>query len=567
VIPKPGLSQVALTPAEQAWVEKTLSRMTLDEKIGQMLFPVAHGESTNLASAPFEEIRDNIQKFHVGGYHLEGGDPAVVHLLIRRMQELSPTPLLITADLEGGAGFQFPGASRFPRAMAIAATGNPPYAYQAAQFTAQEARAMGISINFYPVVDVNNNPENPIINIRSFGEDPKIVGEFAAAYVRGTEDARVIATAKHFPGHGDTRVDSHLQMPILNFDAARLNAIELAPFQAAIRAGVDAVMTAHIALPQLEKTPGLPASLSRAVTTDLLRSQLGFKGLIFTDALPMHAITENFGAAAAAAMAIQAGADVALEPEDLPGAFSAIKAAVLKGEIPEQQVNDSVRRLLSAKVWVGLDTRRIPPFNELDTAVGSPAAEQKSQEIIEHALTLIKDDGKALPLKMPENEEALLVNLVDAGDEENAPIAGLTFRAEFLKRHAKTLYIEATPGTSRDEFELIRKLSNSYRTVVVSCSIRIASYKGAVGLTDAQQALLRTLAQHQGPFVFALFGSPYLLNHVPELPSYALAYEFYPGAELAMVRAIFGEIPFLGKLPVTVGKFPAGYGLERIAQP
>jgi beta-N-acetylhexosaminidase len=567
VNPKPGLSQVTLTPAEQAWVEKTLSRMTLDEKIGQLLFPVAHGGFTNLSSAAFEEIRGNIQKFHVGGYHLEGGDPAVVHLLVRRMQELSPTPLLITADLEGGAGFQFSGATRFPRAMAIAATGSPPYAYQAAQFTAQEARAMGISVNFYPVVDVNNNPENPIINIRSFGEDPKKVGELAAAYVRGTEDARVIATAKHFPGHGDTRVDSHLQMPVLNFDSARLNAIELVPFQAAIRAGVDAVMTAHIALPQLEKTPGLPASLSRAVTTDLLRNQLGFKGLIFTDALPMHAITENFGAAAAAAMAIQAGADVALEPEDLPGAFSAIKAAVLKGGIPEQQVNDSVRRLLSAKVWVALDARRVPPFNELDTAVGSPAAEQKSQEIIEHALTLIKDDGKDLPLKIPENEEALLVNFVDAGDEENAPIAGLTFRAEFLKRHVKTLYIEATPSTSRDEFELIRKLSNSYRTLVVSCSIRIASYKGAVSLTDAQQDLLRALAQHQGPFVFALFGSPYLLNTVPELPSYALAYEFYPGAEMAMVRAIFGEIPFLGKLPVTVGKFPAGYGLERMAQP
>ena len=562
-----GLAKLPLTPAQQDWVNQTLAQMTLDEKLGQLLFPGAHGAFTNLESGVFHEVKDNIQKIHVGGYHIEGGDPAITYLLVSRMQEFARVPLLITADLEGGPGFEFAGATRFPRAMAIGATGNPQYAYDAASFTAREARAMGISVNFYPVVDVNNNPANPIINIRSFGENALKVGEFGVAYVKGAEDARVLATAKHFPGHGDTSVDSHLELPVINFDRTRLDAIELPPFKAAIQAGVGAVMTAHIYLPQFEKTPGLPASLSPAITTGLLRKELGFQGLIFTDALPMHAITQNFGAAQAAVMAIKAGADVALEPADVPGAFAALQAAVAQGEISEDRVNESVRRLLAAKAWAGLNTQRMPAFNQIDRLVGSRAAEQKSQEIIEHALTLVKDDGNALPLKLRDDDEVLLVNFVDASDQENAPNAGLTFRAEFVKRHPKAFFVTVTPAISAGEASLIRQLADAYKTVVVSCSIRIASYKGAVGLTDHQQDLLRALARHNGTFAFALFGSPYLLNYLPELPSYALAYEFYPGAETAMVRAIFGEIPFVGRLPVTVGKFPVGFRLEKLDRP
>jgi beta-glucosidase-like glycosyl hydrolase len=439
--------------------------------------------------------------------------------------------------------------------MAIGATSNPTYAHDAAYLSALEAKAMGFGVNFYPVVDVNSNPANPIINIRSFGESPQEDGEIGSAYVKGTQEAGILATAKHFPGHGDTSVDSHLQMPTLNFDQARLKAIELPPFEAAIKAGVDAIMTAHIYLPQFEKTSGVPASLSAAITTDMLRKQEGFQGLIFTDALPMHAITQSFGAEQAVVMAIKAGADVALEPVDVGKSFETLKAAVIKGEITEQRLNDSVRRLLSAKAWAGLNTQRTPDLGQLDHLVGSLAAQEKSQEIIEHALTLVKDDRGALPLKLRSDEEVLLVNFVDAANPEYAENSGLTFRAEFERRHPKTLYASVTPTTSPSEVALLRQLSDRYRTVVVTCSIRIASYKGSVGLNDVQQNLLRALAQHDGPFVFALFGSPYLLNYIPELPSCALAFEFYPGAEAAMALAILGEIKFLGRLPVTVGTF------------
>jgi beta-N-acetylhexosaminidase len=561
----PSYAQLPLTPAQQAWVDKTLAHMTPDEKIGAVMFPVTSGKFTNLDSDAFQRIKDNIQKYHVGGYHIEGysgGNPASGALLISRMQALAKIPLLITADFEGGAGYQFEGATRFPRGMAMGATGDPQYAYDAAKFTAQEAKAIGVSVNFYPVVDVNDNPANPIINIRSFGENPQRVGEFGAAYVRGTQDAGVIATAKHFPGHGDTSVDSHLELPVITFDRTRLNQIELPPFEAAIKAGVGSVMTAHIYLPQFEKTPGVPASLSRAITTGLLRDDLGFKGLIFTDALPMHAITSNFGAAQSPVMAIKAGADVALEPVDIPSAFAALQAAVSNGEITVDRLNQSVRRLLAAKAWAELNARHAPALDQVDTLVSSRAAQQKSQEIIEHALTLVKDDPKALPLKLSDDDQVLLVNFVDASDQENPGNSGFTFRSEFMKRHPKTIFASVAPSISPSEARLIQQLAPSYKTIVVSCSIRIASYKGSIGLNDAQQNLLRALAQHKGPFVFALFGSPYLLNYIPELPSYALAYEFYPGAETAMVRAIFGEIKFQGKLPVTVGNFPVGFKLE-----
>ena len=564
--PTSAYAQLPLTPAQQKWVDKTLAGMTLDEKIGQLMFPVVSGRFTNLDSDAFQQIKDNIQKYHVGGYHLEGysgGNPASGALLISRMQELAKIPLLITADFEGGAGYQFDGATRFPRGMAIGATGDPQYAYDSAKFTAQEAKAMGVSVNFYPVVDVNDNPANPIINIRSFGENPQRVGEFGAAYVRGTQDADVIATAKHFPGHGDTSVDSHLELPVINFDRARLDQIELPPFEAAMKAGVGAVMTAHIYLSQFEKTPGLPASLSGAITTDLLRKDLGFQGLVFTDALPMHAITANFGATQSPVMAIKAGADVALTPVDIPGAFAALQAAVTSGDLTVERIDQSVRRLLAAKAWAGLNAQRKPALDQIDTLVSSPAALQKSQEIIEHALTLVKDDQNVLPLHLSDDDQVLLVNFVDASDQENPGNAGITFRSEFMKRHPRTVYAWVSPSISASEAALIRELAGSYKTIVVSCSIRIASYKGAVGLNDVQQNLLRALAQHPGSFVFALFGSPYLLNYLPELPSYALAYEFYPGAETAMVRAIFGEIKFTGKLPVTVGNLPIGFRLEK----
>jgi beta-N-acetylhexosaminidase len=561
----PVRAQFKLTPQQEAWVNGTLAGMTLDEKIGQLMFPVTTGVFTPEDSEEFQTIKDNIVKYHVGGYHIEGGggNAASAALLISRMQQLAgKVPLLITADLEGGAGSPFRGATRFPRGMAIGATGNTQYAYDAAHFTALEAKAMGISVNFYPVVDVNNNPKNPVINVRSFGEDPAKVSAFGAAYVKGTEDCGILATAKHFPGHGDTSVNSHLELPVLPFDRARLDRIELPPFEAAIEAGVDAVMVGHIDLSQIEKTPGLPASLSPTIITGLLRNDLGFSGLVFTDALPMHAITEHFGAEQAVVMAISAGADVALEPLDIPKSFTALKDAVERGVITRQRLDASVRRLLEAKAWENLSAQAIPDLDQLDSEIGTQAAGKKSQEIMEHALTLVKDDHHALPLKLTPTEDVLLLNFTDANYGEYGRGAGETFRDEFVKRHPQTVYADVAANISTPELDLIEQLLPRYHTVVAITAVRIGSYKiGALGLNETQLYLLGEVAHHNGPTVVAAFGSPYVLNDVPDLPCYAVAYESYAGAETAMVRALFGEIPFLGKLPVAVSTFPIGTGM------
>ena len=562
----PARAQFKLTPEQQTWVDQTLAKMSLDEKVGALIFPVASGTFTSQSSEDFQTIRDNIVKYHVGGYHIEGdgGNPASAALLITRMQQLATIPQLITADFEGGAGSQFWGGTRFPRGMAMGATGNTQYAYDAARLTAQEAKAMGIAVNFYPVLDVNNNPANPIINVRSFGADPAKVGQFGAAYVRGTQDAGVVATAKHFPGHGDTAVNSHLELPVLDFDRARLDRIELPSFEAAIAAGVHGVMTAHIYESQIEKTPGLPGSLSPGVTTGLLRQDLHFNGLVFTDALVMHAITNTFGAEQAVVMAIEAGADVALEPADIPKSFAAIEAAVNKGEISRDRLDASVRRLLEAKAWAGLAVHSTPDLNQLDVLVGSREAAAKSTEIMEHAVTLVKDDRHVLPLKLEPREDVLLVNFVDEDNPELTGQPGEAFRAEFNNRHPQTLFVDVPQGASANELDLIEQLLPRYKTIVVSATIRIASYKrGPMGLNEVQLYLLREIAHHDGPVVVACFGSPFLLNDVPDLPSYAAAFDDYPGAEAAMVRALFGEIPFVGKLPVPVGGFPIGFSLRR----
>ena len=331
--------------------------MTLDEKIGQLIIPAKVGMFLAQDSETFQQIRRDITEFHVGGYHMLGEvnvlhEPAGVALLINHLQELAKVPLWITADFEGGVGLRYIGATRLPRAMAMGATGNPEMAYHAARITAEEARALGVQVNFYPVADVNNNARNPIINIRSFGGDPKQVGLMARAYIRGSQEHGVMATAKHFPGHGDTSTDSHLELPVVDVNRARLDAIELPPFRAAIEEGVGGVMSAHIALPQID-TEKLPATLSPKILTGILRDELNFRGVIFTDAMNMRGIAAHYPEGEAAVRAVKAGADVVLYPSSVEQVFLGLKRAIESGEIKESRIDESVRRILTAKARAG----------------------------------------------------------------------------------------------------------------------------------------------------------------------------------------------------------------------
>ena len=546
------------------WVERTLRSMTVDEKIGQLLVPVTWGGFKSAGSEDFQKLQRDVVDYHVGGYHVGSGDAAGIAVVINELQRSAKIPLMITADLEGGAGYVTFGATRFPLAMAIGATGSEKLAYEAGKATAEEGKAMGLSVDFYPVVDVQNNPGNPIINIRSFGEDPQRVAALSAAYLKGVQDAGMLATAKHFPGHGDVATDSHLEMPILSVDRARLDRMELVPFRAAIDAGVAAVMSAHMYVPSLEPEKNLPSTLSRNVLTGLLRDELKFSGLIITDAMDMHGITNTFGEGDADVRAFLAGADIILFPPHTDIAFNAIKDAVKSGRITEARLNESVRRILEAKARLGLDRYKAVDVNKLTTSIGTQAHRDLAQSICDNAVTLVRDERKVLPIAPSAGTRVLHINLLDSRIGWREGAVGRVTSAEVLKRFPKAITIQLDDLSTRNEFEMARRMTDLVDAVVVTAFIRVAAYKGSIDLNAEQLRFVRDLSATQKPFAFALFGSPYLLHHVPELPSYIVTYDVNPGSELSAIKAITGEIPFRGKLPISLpGLYPVGHGLTR----
>jgi beta-N-acetylhexosaminidase len=554
-------------PVEQNWIETTLASMTLDEKIGQLIIPATVGMFMTESSDTFKEMERDIREFHVGGYHMLGDvtslhEPAGVALLINRIQKMSKVPLFITADFEGGVGYRFIGATRLPRGMAIGATNNEEMAYEAGRIAAEECRAVGVNVNFYPVVDVNNNAKNPVINIRSFGGEPELVSRMARAYVRGLQTAGVMATAKHFPGHGDTSTDSHMELPVVDIDRARLDRIELPPFRAAVQEGVGGVMSAHIALPQIV-SDNTPATLSPKMLTDTLRNEIGFKGVIFTDALNMRGVAARYPEGEAAVRAFKAGADILLYPPSVEKAFKAMKQAVQSGDIKESQLDESIRRILIAKQKVGLDKNRFTDMDKLASSLGTKANQEKAKEIIQNAITLVRDNRKVLPLKLTPEKRVLFISVVDSGESVQQFSPGRAFLTALQQRHRNTINVSVTPRTSPAEFDLIKKLAAFSDAVIVNAFVRVAAYKGTIDLSEGQVDLLKGLSASEKPFAFVLYGSPYLISFVPELPSYILAYEYYPAAEEAALKAVLGEAEFKGKLPVELpGFYPIGYSAK-----
>jgi beta-N-acetylhexosaminidase len=567
-LPSAVAQKINRDSSSNVWVEKTLGSMSLDEKIGQLIVPAKIGMFLTQDSETFQQMRRDVIEFHVGGYHLLGEndtlhEPVGAALLVNHLQEMAKAPLLITADFEGGVGLRFIGATRLPRAMAIGATGNPEMAYQAGRIAAEEARAIGVNVNFYPVVDVNNNARNPIINIRSFGGNPELVSRMARAFIRGSQEHGVMATAKHFPGHGDTSTDSHLELPVVDVDRTRLNTIELPPFQAAIEEGVGGVMSAHIALPQVEPEK-LPATLSSKILTGVLRNDLKFHGVIFTDAMNMRGISAHFPEGEAAVRAVKAGADVILYPPSVEQAFNGLKRAVESGEIKESRIDESVRRILAAKLELGLDRNRFIDINQIDKTLGTTEHQTTARQMIESAITLVRDSRQVLPLKLTPEQKVLFVTIVDRNDGWRDGVPGSAFYTQLIQRHQNSVNVYVTDKTSPGELELIRKLATLSDVVIVNAFIRVASFKGSIDMSEGEINLLKSLSTIRQPFAFVLYGSPYLLSFVPELPTYVLAYEYYPAAEEAAVKCVLGELEFKGRLPIELpGFYPIGYSATK----
>jgi beta-N-acetylhexosaminidase len=587
----PLLSQAdrPLDKAAEKWVAQTLKAMTLDEKIGQLLFPSFNAVFTSADSDVFEQKIRLARDLRVGGFHTFGGselmpqlvldanyggasasrkgDPYAAAALLNRFQRESKVPLLASADFEGGVGCILNGGTRLPRAMALGAARDPELAFRAGQLGASEGRSLGIGVDFYPVVDVNNNPRNPIINIRSFGEDVALVSDLARAYIRGIHAGGMLATAKHFPGHGDTATDTHLGLALIEHPRSRLDAVELPPFAAAISGGVDAVMSSHIMLPALDPSPGIPATLSRPILTGLLRNEMKFQGLVFTDSMSMWAVSRSFTPDRAAAMAIKAGADFVLDSPDAEAAFRGIKAAVQSGEIPESQITQSVERILRAKARLGLHRERTVDLSQLDAKLGGRARTAVAADLCARAVTLIKDDRNQVPLALPRQANLVYLSVIDYASNWREGAPSRSFIPALKERWPNVTSVEVTDRTTADEIDLVRELAGRADGVVVGIFVRIASYSGRMDLTPAQISLLDWLSTLERPVVSVVFGNPYVVSAAPKLPAVLLAYDFFDTMEVAAVRALAGETPIGGRLPITLpGLFPVGHGLTRAPQ-
>src|SRR6266849_3182872 len=406
-----------LSPAANAWVETTLRKMSVDEKIGQLLFATYHGSWTATDTAAYQQIMHDVTDLHVGGFiNITHGSPLGIvksqayptAILNNQLQAKSKLPLLIGADFERGTAMRLDEGTSFPTAMALAAGGNLKDAYTMGKITALESRAVGVHWIYAPDADVNNNPGNPIINTRSFGENPARVSEFVSAFVRGVEE-NALATAKHFPGHGDTAADSHVDLPVIRADRARLNTLELVPFRAAISSGASSIMTGHLNVPVLELDPNTPATLSRNILTGLLREEMGYQGLIVTDAMDMGGITVRYAPGEAAVRAVVAGVDALLMPPVPDAAFEALQAAVKSGRISKARLDASVRRILQAKARLGLHANRLVDVNALNQKFASVAWQKEAQDISDRGVTLLSDTPHRLPLDATKPSRALLL--------------------------------------------------------------------------------------------------------------------------------------------------------------
>jgi beta-N-acetylhexosaminidase len=582
----------------EKWAEQTLRKLSTEEKVGQLFMVWVRAKFLNVNAPEYLQLRDDIRKYHLGGLtmtvpwdppFLYRSQPYEAAELLNRLQQDSKLPLLIAADFERGVSMRLHGATEFPHAMAFGAAGKLDYAEAFGRITAQEARAIGVHWNFFPDADVNSNPANPIINTRSFGEDPQQVGDLVTAYIRGARANGMLTTVKHFPGHGDTSTDSHLGVSQVTGDMARLKSVELPPFQRAIEAGVDSVMVAHVSIPALDSDPNQVATTSPAIVTGLLKNQLGFKGIVVTDALDMAGLTRLYVAhiGRAAVDAFKAGNDVLLIPADLGASYRAILEAVRSGEISPAQLDASVLKILKAKAALSLYKTRLVNIETLSTLVGKPANLALAQQIADDAIALVRDNGKLLPLKssgtaapaLPYQrvEEVRDTTVAVIFSDDMRTEAGRTLERQIRERvpDANVIYVDPRIAAVVTD-EVLKAVDNAQSVIAAVYEIPVAGkvMKGtngvtnSVGLSDASGALLQKVLDHAAEKTAVLaMGNPYLAQDFPAVQNYLCAFSNATVSEVSVVKALFGEIAIRGHLPVSIPNIAQrGAGIEHPAQ-
>ena len=573
------------------WAAKTLRALSVEEKIGQVFMIWCRASFLNSENPEYLQWVEAMQKYHVGSFamsvHVDGPfllrtEPYEAAEILNRLQKQSKLPLLFAADFERGVSTRLMGTTNFPHAMAFGADGSLADAEAFGRITAQEARAVGVHWNFFPDADVNSNPANPIINTRSFGEDPKQVGDLVTAYIKGAREGGMLTTVKHFPGHGDTATDSHLGVASVNVDRAHLDSIELPPFRQAIAAGVDSVMVAHVTVPALDPDPNHVATISTAVVTDLLEKQLGFKGLIVTDALDMAGLTHLFAndIGRAAVEAFKAGNDLLIIPADFPASYESMLKAVRSGEISQERLDHSVLKILKIKGALGLNRTRTVDVTTIATAVGKPENIAFGQQVANSAITLVRDNGKVLPLKSKGTTQAGLPYMTKE-ETHNQIVAvlfsddvrtesGRAFGREFRSRipDARVIYVDPRIATGMSD-DVLKAIDEAQTVVAAVYVIPTAGKVGnSVAMADATGTLLQQVLDHAAAKTAVVaMGNPYLASDFPKIENYMCTFSNATVSEVGAIKALFGEIPIRGHLPVSIPNVAQrGVGLERPAQ-
>ena len=588
----------------EKWAQKTLKKLSLEEKVGQMfMIRVAMPQFVNIKNPDYLKWLEQIKHYHLGsvlltvpaeGPALSKSEPYEAAMLVNQLQRAAKVPLLVAADYERGLSMRLYGTTIFPHSMAFGAAGKPELAESFGRVVAQEARAIGVEWNLMPIADVNSNPANPVINTRSFGEDPGQVGALVSAYIRGARSTGLLTAAKHFPGHGDTATDSHLGVAAVNRTREQIEQIDLPPFRAAVDAGTDAVMVAHVTAPSLEPDNTRVATNSPPIVTGILRQQFGFKGLIVTDAMDMAGLTGIYPEAGSAAArhaavdTVKAGNDMLLLVTDLDGAYRGLVDAVRKGEIPEKRIDESVLKILRAKASVGLNRATQVDINTMSSTVSSPENLALAQRVADASITLVRENARVLPLRHQggltaapaygavQKEGGKLLFVIFANDVRSEDGRQLQRELRARTPDARVIFVDPriAAGSTQEVMNAVNEAENIVAAIyLVPVPGRAVRREGTtavntISMPDSTAALLQAILKaRRNNTVVVSFGSPYFLADFPEIENYVCAYSNASPSETAAVKALWGEIPFRGRLPVTIpGVAVRGMGMDQPAQ-
>ena len=556
--PEPFRPELPAVPS----VDEVVASLSVRDRIAQLVVPWIPGTYAAYDADAFARMEKWVDSLHVGGLIVSVGSPLDIAAKLNRLQERSAVPLLIASDLEGGTSIRFNGGTPLPPNMGVAATGSDSAAYRVGRITALEGRAVGVHLAFAPVADVNNNPDNPIINTRSYGEDPQTVARLVAAEVRGLQDHGMLATAKHFPGHGDTGTDSHLALPVISADWPRLDSVELVPFRSAIAAGVKVVMSAHIALPGIDPGGLRPGTVAPNVLTGILRDSLAFDGLVVTDALDMAGVASVYGAGAAV-RAFLAGADLLLQPTDAAAAIAAMEDAVAKGLISRERLERSVRRVLQAKHDLGLFTRRTVPLDSVPAVVGSGRFLGEARDLAARSVVMVKDvNGTVHGLRSGKPP----ITVVTFGEEDNRSV-GLVLAAELRRQGLSPTTFRLWPGSGAAGYDSAAAALARRPVALFVTADKPTAWRGAIGLPERLSGLIAASARVR-PTILVSLGNPYLISQLPEVGSYLIGWRSNAVTEEAVARALAGAAPIRGRLPISIPPlYPRGWGVERRVSP